>query len=551
MKMVNALAYLAMGYLLLASCVTIVVGDPTTAPVEPDLALQPAPVLSPPPKQYANDKRRFQGIPGIERAPHGRLWAAWYAGGSGEGAFNYIMLSTSGDNGATWSDVKLVIDPPGDVRAFDPDLWLDPTGKLWLTWAQGWTHWDGRGGVWAITTQEPDAENPKWTAPRRLFNGVMMNKPVVLSNGQWVFPGCVWDRNADKRPAGQSWNLPDERFSTLMVTADGGETFKVLGRPDVPQRTFDEHSLIERKDGSLWTLVRTKYGIGQSTSTDGGKTWSPGEATNIRSPSTRFFIRRLASGKLLLVQNLPPANSKNRSHLTARLSNDDGKTWSDGLLLDERNGVSYPDGTQAPDGTIYIIYDHGRTKDKEILLASFTEADVEAGKIVSPQGRLRVTVNQATGSSGKMLNKVTTPGAALRDNADGAALLAGPSATIDGATPVEFKVGATLFSDRLYRAKELPESLKGMRYLPQAIEGGWTIHSAKGGIIYVITPLADRNKDSMATALLEAGFEKSNIPEFNLFGTTYSNVCCVFQKKLMPDETIYGNQWGIVLLPAK
>jgi len=36
-------------------------------------------------------------------------------------------------------------------------------------------------------------------------------------------------------------------------------------------------------------------------------------------------------------------------------------------MLDERDGVSYPDGFQSPDGTIYISYDHNRSTDGEIL----------------------------------------------------------------------------------------------------------------------------------------------------------------------------------------
>ena len=106
------------------------------------------------------------------------------------------------------------------------------------------------------------------------------------------------------------------------------------------------------------------------------------------------LVRRLASGKLLLVTHEPP-DKKSRSHLTARLSADDGKTWSGGLVIDERVGVSYPDGVEA-DGTIYLIYDFERTKSKQILMATFAEADVAAGK-ASDRTRLRVVVNRATG----------------------------------------------------------------------------------------------------------------------------------------------------------
>jgi hypothetical protein len=63
----------------------------------------------------------------------------------------------------------------------------------------------------------------------------------------------------------------------------------------------------------------------------------------------------------------------------AFISKDDGRSWSGGLLLDERSGVSYPDGQQVEDGTIYMIYDYNRITDQQILMASFREDDVISG----------------------------------------------------------------------------------------------------------------------------------------------------------------------------
>jgi hypothetical protein len=60
-----------------------------------------------PGREYADDTRLFQGIPGLERAPNGRLWAVWYAGGPDEpteGPGNYVVIVTSKDDGKTWSD---------------------------------------------------------------------------------------------------------------------------------------------------------------------------------------------------------------------------------------------------------------------------------------------------------------------------------------------------------------------------------------------------------------------------------------------------------------
>lgn len=389
---------------LFTACFAFLITCSVLAPVkgisaEPDDQSDPALVAPPintnPGPEYADDTRMFQGIPGLERSKDGRLWALWYSGGITEGELNYVILVTSGDDGKTWSGPKLVIDPPGPVRAYDPALWRDPSGKLWLFWAQSYRWWDGRSGVWAITTDEADKENPTWSEPRRICNGIMMNKPTVLSNGDWLLPVAVWKQPA-KEAIEHRFDLPEERGGNIIISRDQGKTFELLGQTDVPERTFDEHMIVERKDGSLWTLVRTRYGIGESISTDGGKTWSAGKASSIPHINARFFIRRLNSGNLLLVRH-NPADRKTRRDLTAYISKDDGKTWEGGLLLDERPGVSYPDGVQSKDGTIYIIYDYSRTGDKNILMTTFTEEDVLAGKPVSGNVRQRVLINEATG----------------------------------------------------------------------------------------------------------------------------------------------------------
>jgi hypothetical protein len=66
------------------------------------------------------------------------------------------------------------------------------------------------------------------------------------------------------------------------------------------------------------------------------------------------------------------------------------------LLLDERPGVSYPDGQQTSDRTIHITYDYNRTKNQNILVTSFTEDDIKIGsdnKIIEVFKR-RIVVSQ-------------------------------------------------------------------------------------------------------------------------------------------------------------
>lgn len=368
-----------------------------------DPSLQPPPINTAPGPEYSDSARIFQGIPALERAANGRLWAAWYAGGSnepGEGPGNYVVLVTSRDDGKTWSKPKVVVDPPGDVRAYDETLWLDPQGHLWLFWAQSYQWWDGRSGVWCIVTQNPGAETPRWSVPRRLGDGIMMNKPVVLKNGDWLLPVSVWDFPADKRtPERYQHNLGDGIGVKVIYSCDQGKTFSLLGKTRSPAPNADEHMIVERRDGSLWMLIRTNNGIAESMSTDGGKSWTPARPSTIPHLVSRFFIRRLNSGRLLLVKHAPtPDKAKIRMNLTAFLSDDDGRTWKGGLMLDDRPGVSYPDGVQDKKGVIRIIYDYMRDRDKMILMASFSEEDVLAGK-PSATTRLRVLVNQAFGKN--------------------------------------------------------------------------------------------------------------------------------------------------------
>ena len=62
----------------------------------------------------------------------------------------------------------------------------------------------------------------------------------------------------------------------------------------------------------------------------------------------------------------------------AFISEDDGKSWSNGLLIDGRSGVSYPDGDQSEDGTIFLTYDYSRNDKQHILMTSFKEDDILA-----------------------------------------------------------------------------------------------------------------------------------------------------------------------------
>ena len=366
----------------------------------------------------------------------------------------------------------------------------------------------------------------------------MMCKPMVLSSGEWALPISKW------------WE--HDESAQLIVSDNGGETWTRRGGCNVPKdvRQFDEHMFIERGDGSLWLTVRTNYGIGESVSKDRGKTWPELRPSSILHTPSRFFISRLMSGNLLLVKHGPLDTRTSRSHLTAYISKDDGMTWSGGLMLDERLGVSYPDGQQTSDGLIRIIYDYNRVSERNILMAEFREEDAAASKDVSGAVKLRQVVSKASGGQ----EKPQTSAAPVRTHADGKPLRItqpGSLSVVDGASQ-PLVPGAKLFTDRTYLAAALPAGLKNARFLPVTMNGQKTIKCERAGTVFFLTPILERNIDTAAQGLTDQGFEKVALPEIPLFNpVSPANYCTLFQKDCAAGETILIGKWAVpIFVPS-
>ncbi len=364
-----------------------------------DLALIPPELNTSPLPDYGYDRLDYGMTIGIARTPGGRLWACWVAGGDSPAAF--FVLAASDDDGETWSPPRLVVDAhspnlPRDRSVLVGNLWTDPRGRLWLFFDQSMDMFDGRAGVWAAICDEPDADVPAWSKPRRIWHGVTLNKPTVLSTGEWMLPISLDQRGGFGPFRGTFEELEPYRGANVFVSTDQGATWRRRGCVRFPNPDWHEHMIVERTDGTLWMLARTAKGIMQSESSDGGRTWSePSFPEGIRHPVARFHVRRLASGRILMVKHGETIDAhQGRSKLTAWLSEDEGETWKGGLMLDERKGISYPDGFQAPDGTIYISYDRNRATDGEILLARFTEADVLARAFLGPKSKGKMLISR-------------------------------------------------------------------------------------------------------------------------------------------------------------
>lgn len=344
-------------------------------------------------KQFRAECRLWQGIPGIERTKKGRIFVCFYSGGTKEWLGNFCLLTCSDDDGDTFLDPIAAVFNGDDFRCYNPCLWLDPLGRLWFFWNVSPEH-----AVWASVCSDPDAEQLLWSEPRCIGKEVLTNKPTVLHSGQWLLPMGVWDVGVGHTAVSDE----TDRRPFVWKSNDNGRSFYRLGGPIVENRSYDEHMVVEMRDGSLFMLSRTKTGLAESRSYDGGETWLKAKTSKIKGPSSRFFLRRLRSGRWLLLNH---HNFDGRNNMTAMLSEDEGVTWQGFLLLDERNNVSSPDAVETENGDIYIVYDRNRgsylhsleevyAQSREILMAKVTEADILAGQVVTEGSFLKKVVNK-------------------------------------------------------------------------------------------------------------------------------------------------------------
>lgn len=357
----------------------------------------PGLIYEPSDRRYTDGGRLFRGCPTVAITRGGRIFLGWYEGGTREPHIdNFNLVVYSDDGGETFSAPYLVI--PGSrelgIHSLDIQLWVSDTGALHVFWVQNhaektkdgirpplpdtqpWMSVDGydfgdfEHAMWMSVCKDPDAEHPVFDEPRMVDRGFLRCKPTVVSENRILF--FNYDQLSDRY--GYS------------ISSDHGYSFSHrYGSAKIPTN-FDEAMAYVRDDGSIRMLARTqgRYGyLAASISADGGESWSDATLSNIKNPGSRFYISRLPSGRLLLVNN---ESSETRTNMALCLSEDDGESWKYKRVIDTRNHVSYPD-CDFYGGRIYLTYDRERTGAREILFLDFTEED-----IMNPDRALNIRV---------------------------------------------------------------------------------------------------------------------------------------------------------------
>jgi len=344
---------------------------------------------------------------GIARSPGGRLWATFLQ--CGETKYSHGVVIYSDDDGKSWcqdgfSNEQPCPSPERTYCTVCSNLWCAPDGRLFWFFDYSLGFFDGQAGVWYAVCQNPDAEHPHWSEAKFIWHGHAVNKPIVGSDQSWYLPISLWlyptdDLLGEFFPCTVPNQLEDQRGVHIFSTSDQGQSWQQRGFTKVPREnwSFNEPNLFECRDGSFKMYLRTAKGLAESVSFDRCQSWSEPAGSNLRHPPSRIFVQKLHSGRVLMIKHAAPDHQSElkREKLIAILSDDDGKSWYGNFSIDERFGVSYPDGFETPDGKIYVAYDRNR-QNGEFLFACFTEKDIRQDN-PSSDCRLRQVIKRLPG----------------------------------------------------------------------------------------------------------------------------------------------------------
>jgi predicted neuraminidase len=278
----------------------------------------------------------------LVQVENGRLLASWF-GGTHEG-HDDVGIWLSIREGCKWT-------PPTRVARirnkphWNPVLFADEDvaylffqvsvdqpcsgGRERMSVYDGWETW------WIRSEDQGET----WSDPVELVvgdregRGPVKNKPILLSNGDWLAGASV--ETADR------WDVFFDR------SADKGLTWTATEWLPMDRDTFTgkgaiQPTLWESEPGHLHTLVRTTCGFtGRSDSTDYGLTWSELYPTDLPNNNSGLDVTKLDDGSLALICN--PVSERTRTPLSLFLSTDNGQTWPRRLDIEtDEGGFAYP-----------------------------------------------------------------------------------------------------------------------------------------------------------------------------------------------------------------
>lgn len=248
-----------------------------------------------------------------------------------------------------------VLDPPGNIDFTHPDFALMCARSGLRAGAKSWFYYSyDRCKTW---------EGP-FKLPMFGQLGIAARTDyIVLSNHE-----CLLFLTATKSNG-------EEGRPFLAKTTDGGRTFEFVSWicPE-PEGFAIMPSSVKPKDGSIIVALRCHYNDRswiELYSSDDGKTFNylstPVENTGKAGNPPSMIM--LQDGRICLTYGY----RAEPYGIRAKISNDDGRTWGEEIILRADGGdadIGYPRTVQRPDGTIVTVYYYNDHTDRERYIAA-------------------------------------------------------------------------------------------------------------------------------------------------------------------------------------
>lgn len=288
------------------------------------------------------------------------------------------LAYVSDDNGKTWKSSPLLPNGPTVKISNERALIRTKNGAVILVFMnlaseRKWK-WDKKRN-----SPAPDSRLDVWSM-RSLDDGkTWIDAQRIMKGYCGAIRDMIQTRSGEVVVTVQPLLIKEARHATQpYISSDDGKTWTAGQLLDFGGRGHHDGSveatLTELRDGRLWMLLRSNMDdFLSTTSSDKGLTWTKMKPADIGASSAPAILKRLASGRLLLVWNqLYPegkttyerrsgnysqsAGSWHREELSIAFSEDEGKSWTPPTVIARKakTWISYPYVLERHPGEIWI-----------------------------------------------------------------------------------------------------------------------------------------------------------------------------------------------------